>query len=65
MVITDSAGAELVTSDAPDGNVGCPATEGERAWFIKMIRDTRQHMSDADVSAIEKALADNAKKLGY
>lgn len=65
IVITDAAGAELITSDAPDGNVGCPATEAERAWFMKMIRETRQHLSDADVAAIEKALADNAKKLGY
>lgn len=65
MVITDADGAELITSDGPGGNVGCPATEEERAWFLEMLQRTRQHMSDRNLASIEQALAGFAKELGY
>ena len=61
IVITDATGQELVTSDGPGGNVGCPVTEEERAWFLQMIDRTRQHMSEARRAGLEKALTQFAK----
>ena len=38
MVILDKNGKELITSDGPDGNVGCPVKPKERKWFTHMIK---------------------------
>ncbi len=64
MVITDEHGKELVAADGPEGNVGCPVTEAERAWFMTMIRRTTRSMTEKQIKTIEAELADNAKKLG-
>ena len=45
MLITDSSGAELVTSDGPQGNVGCPVMPHETEWFLSMLDRTRQRLS--------------------
>ncbi len=52
MVILDSAGKPLITSDGEKGNVGCPAQPHEVAHFNHMMRQTRQHMSDADLATL-------------
>ena len=64
MVITDAAGAELVTSDGPGGNVGCPVTPEEREWFVEMIRKTAQGATAEEIATIESELAAYAKELG-
>ena len=56
MVITDATGKELVSSDGPEGNIGCPMSESERGWFVEMIRKTEQHMSKLELGTIEYEL---------
>lgn len=64
IVITDEFGTELVNADGPGGNVGCPVTTEERAWFMTMIKRTSRTLTDAQIATIETELAANAKKLG-
>jgi hypothetical protein len=63
MVILDADGKELVTSDGPKGNVGCPVRDHEIDWFMKMVAKTSQHMSDTDRATIEQSLRDYAAKI--
>lgn len=56
LVILDADGKGLITSDAPKGNIGCPAQPEEIDWFLHMLRTTRQHTDDTDLAAIEVAL---------
>ncbi|MEM9381625.1 MAG: hypothetical protein AAGB93_16840 [Planctomycetota bacterium] len=64
MVITDAAGVELVTSDGPGGNCGCPVTPDERAWFVEMIRRSAPEVTLAEIGTIEAELAAYAEELG-
>ena len=64
MVIQDKKGKELITSDGPDGNVGCPVQPKERKWFTHLIQKTKKRMTDKDLSQIEQSLDAFAKKLG-
>ena len=64
-VIMDGDGAKKITSDSPTGNIGCPVTKEERAWFMKMLRETKHNMTDADLEEIGRALEAFAKKLGH
>ena len=65
LVITDSNGQELVTSDRPnDGkksNIGCPVTPDEQAWFLHMLDETRQHMTQDHRTVLAKELAEFAQ----
>jgi hypothetical protein len=60
MVILDSEGKPLVTSDGPGGNIGCPMTPPERAFFAVMLKKTRKILSDNDLKTIQQALAEFA-----
>ena len=68
IVITDAAGNELIAGDRPteDGtsNIGCPVSEEERAWFLQMLAETRQHMTDGHLATLKKELAAFAESLG-
>ena len=64
MVILDKNGKELITSDGPDGNVGCPVKPKERKWFTHMIKLTKNRMTTKDLSLFEQSLDAFAKKLG-
>lgn len=61
-VITDSKGAPLITSDGPEGNIGCPVDESETAWFMQMITKTARHLGEAEIAKIDAALEEYAKK---
>lgn len=63
MTILDGEGKELVTSDGPRGNVGCPMRDHEIDWFMKMIQKTSRHMEPADTKTIETSLRAYAKKV--
>lgn len=52
MTVLDGAGKELVTSDGPKGNVGCPVQPAEIAWFRTMLERTRRRLQDADLDRI-------------
>ncbi len=54
MTILDAAGKELVTSDGPNGNVGCPARPDEIAWFRAMLERTCTRLKPVDLDAIQK-----------
>jgi len=53
----------LVTSDGPQGNVGCPVEREEISHFVAMLHQVRKNMSEADVAAIQKALEENAERI--
>ena len=63
MVILDGDGGQLVTSDGPKGNIGCPIQPHERAFFYGMLEKTRKHMSDEDVAAVKAGLEAFAKAI--
>lgn len=56
ITILNGEGKELITSDGPDGNIGCPIAEKECAYFVSMIAQTIQHAPDGRVAEIAKAL---------
>ena len=55
MAILDGDGQQLVTSDGPKGNVGCPYEPAEIAWFRTMLERTRSKLTDGDLDALQKA----------
>ena len=56
ITILDGEGKELITSDGPDGNIGCPIAEKECAYFVSMIARTIQHAPHDRVAEIAEAL---------
>jgi hypothetical protein len=63
MVILDADGKELVSSDAPSGNIGCPVQPEEVAWFAEMLRRSTSRLDDDDVAGIQAELEAYAKTL--
>lgn len=51
-LILDAGGETLVTSDSPEGNIGCPVTEEEAAWLFEMLGRTRQRLTDEDLEVL-------------
>ncbi|MFT4540666.1 MAG: hypothetical protein ACI841_000101 [Planctomycetota bacterium] len=64
MIITSDTGAELITSDGPDGNCGCPVTPQEIEWFITMIQRSKRTLSGKALVGIRAELQAYAKTLG-
>jgi hypothetical protein len=62
MTILDAGGNELVTSDGPKGNVGCPAAPDEIAWFRTMLERTCRTLEPADLDVIQKRNEELATK---
>ena len=56
IVILDGDGKEQITSDGPEGNIGCPAQPHEIDHFLAMVDATRQHMTADDRAIIEREL---------
>lgn len=63
-VITDEHGEELITSDGPQGNCGCPVEPQEVEWFLTMIRKTARTLTAEQLAVVEAELKDFAKALG-
>ena len=63
IVITDEQGIELITSDGPEGNIGCPVKPEEVEWFGTMIRRTARNLGEAEQVKIQQALEAYAEKL--
>ncbi len=56
--ILDAKGKVLADSDEPEGgNIGFPTSPRGIAHFEKMLRSTRQHMTDAELKTMIQALA--------
>ncbi len=62
ITILDGDGTELLTSDGPNGNIGCPITEEECAYFVRMIEKTMQHAPEGRIAEIAKALDEYAQR---
>jgi hypothetical protein len=63
IVITDATGKEIVNSDGPGGNIGCPVTEEERGWFMTMLEKSTRRLAPADLDVLRKSLAKYAETL--
>lgn len=63
MTVLDADGKELVTSDGPKGNIGCPIQPDEIAWFRTMLERTRSRLTDAELDTIRRANADYAERV--
>lgn len=60
--ILDADGKSLVTADGPDGNIGFPVKPAEVEHFGRMLRQTAQRLTAAQVSQIEQALRAAAER---
>jgi hypothetical protein len=54
--------AALVDSNGPKGNTGFPSAAEEISHFVSMLRKAKKHMTDEDISALEKSLAAASQK---
>ena len=48
IVILDGEGTALITADGPEGNIGCPVSEAERAHFRTMLERTAEKLTAAE-----------------
>ncbi len=51
-VILDDSGKTLASSVGPKGNIGYPYQPEESAYFVSMLREARQSISDAELETI-------------
>lgn len=56
MVVLTADGVELVSSDSEEGNIGYPSSEVGAAHFEKMLRETRQRLTDDEISQLISGL---------
>ncbi len=56
MTVLDSTGDEIVNSDSPQGNIGCPITEKECGYFLTMIQQSKQRLTSQQTSDLATAL---------
>jgi hypothetical protein len=61
MTILDADGNQLISSDGPDGNIGCPISEGGCEYFLTMFRTSSQHATEEDLQFIREKLEDFAE----
>lgn len=60
ITIIDPDMNQLVTSDGPGGNIGCPVTDPEIDWFMKMIARTAKNLDDQEQVVLKVALTEHA-----
>src|SRR5262245_2608754 len=58
----DAQGKELACSTGPKGNVGCPSSDEEIAWFLDMLRKGAPSLTPADLTTIQASLVANRPK---
>ncbi|MFZ4573916.1 MAG: thioredoxin family protein [Phycisphaerales bacterium] len=61
-VFLNAEGVALVDSNGPQGNTGFPSAPEEIAHFTAMLRKAKKNMTDDDIAALEKSLANASKK---
>ena len=62
MVILDSSGKTLITSDGPNGNIGYPFEPKEIDFFMEMLKKTASRISADDHEGIRRRLEEYAAK---
>jgi thiol-disulfide isomerase/thioredoxin len=50
----DGEGQALATSDAPDGNIGCPWEPKEIDWFMGMLKQVRKNVSPDELETLDE-----------
>ena len=63
LVVLDAEGKEMVTSDGPKGNIGCPVQPEEIAWFRTMLDRTKKRLTTAELDSIQQANEAFAKRV--
>jgi len=63
MVVLDGEGHEVVTSDGPKGNVGCPMRPHEIDWFMEMVTRASKRMTVEDIAHVRVALLAYAREV--
>lgn len=63
ITILDKTGMELINSDGPGGNIGCPALDEEQAHFMSMLKKTAQKTSSEKLNEVAEALKKYAATL--
>ena len=56
MVVLAADGTELISGDCEEGNIGYPCSEVGAAHFEKMLRETRQQLTDDEISQLISGL---------
>ena len=64
LVILDTEGKELVTSNAKDGggNIGSPVSKAECAWFLEMLSQTQSKTGEDELAVLASELEKHASK---
>lgn len=65
MIILSPDGVAQITSEGPDGNIGCPVVPAEIDHFMKMLDVTKRRLTSADLTALEESLQKRAKRFGH
>jgi hypothetical protein len=61
LVVLDATGKELICGIGEQGNIGAPVQPWECAHFVRMVRETRERLTDAEVQVIADELEAHAK----
>jgi len=57
-VLLDADGKQLAHSNAADGNIGFPVKPEEIAHFVTMLRSAKQHLTDDDITFLQRSLTE-------
>ncbi|MHC4947528.1 MAG: thioredoxin family protein [Planctomycetota bacterium] len=60
----DADGTPIVTSEGPDGNIGCPHSDAEIAQFRALLRRVAKRMTPEDIERITRRLGPPAQARG-
>jgi len=63
LVVLDGEGKEIVTSDGPKGNIGCPVQPEEIAWFRTMLEKSKKRLTAEELDALQKLNQAFAKRV--
>ncbi|HZN41649.1 MAG TPA: hypothetical protein VFD82_22790 [Planctomycetota bacterium] len=63
LVVVDGEGKQIVTSDGPKGNIGCPVQPNEIAWFRTMLERSRKRLTTDELDSIQQANEAFAKRV--
>ncbi len=63
IVVLDSQGKPIITSESPKGNIGFPVEPHEIEHFVKMLKETARNLTTEQIESIETALQKSAETL--
>ena len=62
-MILDADGKELADSIGPEGNIGCPNTDGEIEIWTGILKKVRLTLSDEDLETLKRSrIADREER---